>query len=395
MGRYINICNVYIAIWVLYNFHWCIPGGVPQIDRISNILLGFNILLSIVIIIRGYEKYGVNTFLKEGYVLLILMFLVYGVIYLLFGEASYVGDGDAVKKGSYLIGVLRTFLPIWTFYFFAKKRMLTKVTVQFWFVVFLLCTFFMNVNYVQGRGTDEFTNNTGYWFMYLIPFVFFFKRKPLFLFGLLALLLFLVIGCFKRGAILISIVLTLWVIIKTTNIKTRRGRYIIVIATIFLIVGSFYLVRFVEQSDFLRNRIELAIAGDDSGRGYIQKNIRTVMFEQSSVFNLMFGYGADGTLRIGPNYAHNDWYEILANNGLVGVAIFLYFWIKLLGNWKKIPRDFESASLYGSCLIICFMSTLFSMFYSTTPIYVTMLWGYSYFLYEQELIEKKRMSSMC
>ena len=72
--------------------------------------------------------------------------------------------------------------------------------------------------------------------------------------------------------------------------------------------------------------------GDISGRDNIAKLIIDYHGTQANVFQIVFGSGSDGTLRLIGAYAHNDWLEILFNQGIVGIIMYVIYWISFLSN---------------------------------------------------------------
>ena len=85
----------------------------------------------------------------------------------------------------------------------------------------------------------------------------------------------------------------------------------------------------------------------------------------------MLGSGANATINIAGNYAHNDWLEIAVNNGLIGIVIYVVYWISLFKtcrNAKLYPKYYLILTTF---IIIVFMETLFSMSYNSQPIYIT------------------------
>jgi len=378
------ICSIYVVIWMLYCVHWFCPGHVPLLDRFSSVLLAISFMMSLFVIIKGYNKYGISNVLCDGFFPLILMFLIYGSLYLAFEDSLYV-MGKEVRKGSYLIGVLRTFVPVYTFYYMVKLGMMNTAMMRKFFFIIYVFLIWLNSRMVFFRGTTEFTNNMGYDFVYFIPFVLLFRNRPVGMFVLLSSILWFVMSCNKRGAVLIAVVLTIYILTRVISLRNKKGRVAFILAVIFTIGAVLYVSSYIADNEFFRGKIEMTVEGDDSGRTIIQRHLLDVMLNRSTIGRLLFGYGADGTLRIGTNYAHNDLVEIFVNNGFFGALIFLYFWIRVFGSWIKMRNDKIAFSLYGSIIIACFMSSLFSMFYSAIPFYLSMIWGYSVALHEDDI----------
>ena len=95
-----------------------------------------------------------------------------------------------------------------------------------------------------------------------------------------------------------------------------------------------------------------------------------------NIFQVLFGIGADGTLIVADNYAHNDWLEILTNQGAVGVLIFGVYWFRLIGEWRKSKGMHDAYMAITLFIIIFFMKTLFSMSYNTIPYYSSIILGF-------------------
>ena len=91
----------------------------------------------------------------------------------------------------------------------------------------------------------------------------------------------------------------------------------------------------------------------------------------------MFGLGPDSSFDIIGKEAHNDWLEILTSQGLLGVIVYLFFWINSYIYWKRIPKNRVYYPIVGAYLIIMFTRTFFSMSYATVPTAATLILGYS------------------
>ena len=92
----------------------------------------------------------------------------------------------------------------------------------------------------------------------------------------------------------------------------------------------------------------------------------------------LFGGGANHTLIVTDNYAHNDWLEILINQGILGILVYLFYWFKF---WQeqRFCRNIKKLNLARTSLTICilasFLMTIFSMSYGDLPIGMSMAIG--------------------
>lgn len=383
MKKVFNICNIYIILWILYDFHW-MQAELPGITNLSNIFLGINLCISIYYTIEVFIKNNLSPFFK-GVNLLLAMFVVYGVLHIIIGGNYYVTEGDAVgtppiRNGSYLIGSLRTLLPIYTFFIFTQKGWITVNNLRFWFFVFfaaLIIAYTHRINFTYER---ENVNNIGYWFLYLMPYAFLFEKNKLLKYIIIGVLMMFILMCLKRGAILLGIILTTMIIWKDFSDKSvSYKKKIVTIAAIvlFLVIGFYFAQEFISSSALFEKRLEATKEGRMSGRNEIWANILYVFLHDSHPIQILFGRGADGTLLIGSNFAHNDWLEVLCDNGLIGIIIYILFWAQFVKQLRITPRCDSKRDLLLASFIICFGQTLFSMFYNSMPMYITILIGYA------------------
>lgn len=95
------------------------------------------------------------------------------------------------------------------------------------------------------------------------------------------------------------------------------------------------------------------------------------------MLNQIFGLGANATLKVTTNFAHNDWLEILINQGAVGILVYLAFYYRWFQTWRKMDNIKVEKLALGLCLLILFMKTLFSMSYNSVSVYLSIVIGFS------------------
>lgn len=391
------ICNIYILVWLLYNFHWNNVGMFfPMIDRFSNLFLAVNLVLSGYFTFVVLSKYPNNPlFSKMNF--LIVLFVLYGLFSVVQGShITKVNTGTSIKSGTYLIAALRSFLPIYTYFLFTKLGYVTEKMIKIWFWFFLAETILIYMSYRLVLGLDEedemMTNNRGYLFVYLFPFVYFFRKKPLLQYFIATLFLFFALSSLKRGAILITLLAFIFMFWKQIS-NTSNSRK--VLAVVFLIVLVHYGIgvveRMYENSIVFQHRVETTMAGGVSQRDVIAKNLMDI-YLNSNFFHVIFGFGADGTLRYG-NYAHNDWLEMLFDQGILGLVAFTAFWVTFFHIWRSEERKKTDLAFLLGLLFICnFTKTLFSMWYSMANTFITLPLGYclaQIFNSKKELLQSK------
>lgn len=198
----------------------------------------------------------------------------------------------------------------------------------------------------------------------LIPFLFFFKQK-LFRYIMLIIIMVMTIMCMKRGAILIGGICFVWFLWADFRYSDRLAHKIttLLLATCVVFSAIVYIDYKQETSSYFRSRIEQTLKGDASGRNEIYPKIWNAVKNDESVIHLLVGRGANATVNVAGNYAHQDWLELACNNGLLGVLLALLFYITIFFT-AYLHRNNLRKEYYTAFLMVGFMlfsKTLFSM----------------------------------
>lgn len=376
--KQINICNLYIALWVVYVLHWS-NAYIPLIESVSNIVLGINLTISAYYTVIAISSYKLPK-LFRSINLLLAVFIVYGLIYILFGDTKYL-QHVPVKKGTYIVSVLRSFLPVYTFYIFTIKGYLKPSVMRFWTFVFLgvFILIFIRSQFLHSliSSRAEFVNNNGYLFALIIPCVYYWKKNTLIQFILIAVCFVFVLLALKRGAMLTAAC----AILMFLNYKFRssRGNHkFMMIFTIIVvsILALSYISDRISESDLFRHRIEQTMEGNTSNRENLANTFMNHYWNHSEPYEQFLGSGADATLDISTNWAHNDWIEVLICQGILGIAVYAYFWISFYKQWRS-TREPESRMIIGSYFVIYLIRTIVSMSYSMILTIASMGIGYA------------------
>lgn len=383
---YFGICTLFIILWGLYGFHWYDSAKGTTIDEMSNVFLGINLAICSICIISLHGKTMPTLF--RGVNALLFTFILYGGLYIAGGETHFL-NGSAVNKGSYLIGILRSYLPLYAFYYFTFKGYINAKSISFYFVILFVFALLYNVlfsRYWVDIGYDSgFTNNLGFVFVSFFPFIYLYKGKPLFQYCILILIVGLTILSMKRGAIIISLLLTLrFIYTSISNSKSFQRFLILVLAIVFMVIGYHYIENLYESSSYFQTRIEQTLAGNSSGRDVLYAKLWEHFWNDSSIFQQLFGSGPNATLDILGKEAHNDWLEILICQGLFGVIVYAFFWLNCIRYLIRIPKKTVYYPIVEAFLLTQFLRTLFSMSYSTIPTAATLILGYSIALNEMQ-----------
>lgn len=267
----------------------------------------------------------------------------------------------------YLKPILVVLLPFYPFYYFAVKE---EIKIKHFIYFFMASLPISIIHYYNAEAMllktttrEAVVNNTVYSFVGLIPLIFLIKKR-LPAYALLLLLSFFIIQGAKRGALLVGgvgVLMYAYYQLRTIP-KDKRFR-----AYSFVIMGfgaiGYFINSYYSKNEFLQQRLDDMAEGHSSGRDIIYASIFNNWANSDNILNLLFGYGFLGSMKLSStgHAAHNDWLELLANSGLVGVTIYLIIFYSLIKtsfnpNWSKDKR-----LLLLSCTLIWFTTTLFSM----------------------------------
>ena len=378
-----NFCDLYFGGWCLYYLQGNLysSGGI-----FSQTLLFCLLIVSMYVFIKENIRGGLPLFIKNVNILL-AMFALYGLWLMLCGEKMYI-NSEIVSNFTYLKEVCNSLLPVFVFYHCARVGILTEKRLRMYSlfaigVAYLSCIHNYNSMLqealLRGSSRTEFTSNVGYEFVRILPLVCVW-RKHIFV----QYLLLFIVSCFvfmamKRGAILILCMCLMFFF--GMGIKSLKGkRRLWALGLLFLAcwIGGYYLFSFYENSVHFQTRVMATLDGDSSGRD----NLFLSLFEawtNFDFFSLIFGRGANATIEIIGNYAHNDWLELLINQGLLGCILYGIYFLCLYMEVKKAKGKDIKLPLFLVFLIL-FMSSLFSMSYNSISYGLSLSLGYCLYL---------------
>ena len=361
-----------ITLFTLYFLGWWMyfTQGVLGIRGIiSQILLTVMIFWSMACYYKVVVSRNQNQILKSLNYLLIL-FVIYGCSQLLFTTDSGVGTRalDYVKK------TLFSILPIWGYYYYFKRIDISEKWLMFIITMLLLYGIGEHVDGVRNmeqkimegtviRSTDEMVISAAYRLVPLFPLLFFIKKNEWFKYCAILIILVIAILGVKRGPIIICAIATiicLWDNLTLTSLRKLRFSHILILL-IAISGGYIILSRMIEGNEFLIYRLEAMLEGDSSGRDDIYSSYYKFIVSETNVFLLIFGHGADSTVKLLGSYAHNDWLEIGVNQGLFGVTLYLNYFIQLIKQWKKVKISHDLYMCIGVFIVVSIITSVLSM----------------------------------
>lgn len=392
MKKYLNICNIYILLWCIYYLQGIVYASGGMISQMILLLL---MLISGYYFIEVNIRFRIPSFLRVLNVFIGVM-TIYGIVLILDPTPIYYGFtlSEQAGKIEFFKAIYISLLPIYSMYAFTKQGILKIESIQALTLILIISTTLSYFRAEQealqkalevGSMREEFTNNTGYDFLHIFPLLFFWNKKPILQYALLAFIFTFIVMGMKRGAIMIGLVCLIWFIYRTYKSSKSNRSLIIFLTSIAIICGTIYLINFYNNSEYFQYRIEQTLEGNSSGRDNLYGSLWQYYINQDSLLNILIGNGAFQTIKIVGNFAHNDWLELLICQGLLGIVIYLAYFISLYKNFKNSRNNSISYNILGMCLFIMFTSSIFSMSYNNLSLSITLCLGYCLATQKQQI----------
>lgn len=260
------------------------------------------------------------------------------------------------------------FLSYFPFFFFVYKSIIDEKLIKVFAILSFLCllgAYFISYNeMVYTNDTVDIANRGAYYLVVIIPLLgLFFNNIVEFAFyGGIAVL---VLTGAKRGAILcvsIELLLFVYYYIKASLQRKSSLKFIwilIGVSVLFYVIANIY-----EGNEFLQERYDQTLSGDSSLRDEIY-SLAIYKYGEQGFVHKVFGNGMSSTLGILGGYAHQDWLELLINNGLLGVMVYALVFMSLFFFYRKKKRvlSLMEKFMFLSALLGWLMRSMFSMGY--------------------------------
>lgn len=259
-------------------------------------------------------------------------------------------------------------LPIYGYYYFIRK---IDISESWMMIIIVGLILFSMGEYYDGirvyeedptKDVDQMINSSTYRFMPIFPLLFLIRSNKWFKYiATLIILLYVIMGT-KRGPIVISMLSILFLFLEELKTFSQKSRIThLLFLVIVLFVGYDVIVKLIENDDYFLLRLEQTLEGDSSGRDRIYSRDISFFFNQSNIFYLLFGNGADATIRLLGGYAHNDWIEIVINQGVMGFLIYAYYYFTMISKWRKAQPIHHLYLCFGLMILISFITSMLSM----------------------------------
>lgn len=358
-------------------------------SALSQMIVLVTMLMGLYYTVKVMAMKGKPVYFK-GLNLLFFIFVVYGLV-LLFSDHHYVikakrfGDGT-VSNFSFLKNIFLSLPNIYTFYYFSTKKYLTEKLLKGWvFALFGVAVFrffdnqmsAIQVQLLEGIDSDEVTNNMGYLFVALIPSVALFRNKSLLQYGMMIFCMAFIVLGMKRGAIIVGVLLMLYFLYFNYRYHQSMSKTKVLFFSALIVIAAVYIVQYMmETSDYFMARIAQTEEGGSSGRDAIYEHFWNHFKNETDNVKFIFGNGANATLGIYINYAHNDWLEIAINQGVLGLVTYAFYWLCFLKTIWNTKHNKTARLVLSLAFISFFVETIFSMSYTGYSMMACTTFGY-------------------
>ncbi len=378
--------NIYFFLWILYKLQGTLYASGSLLSRS---------LLMIILLMSVYYFFRVNFTMQlprffKALNVFVAVLTMYGLVYMITPTPDVVfGHGGSPQKFEYLKNLYMSLLPIYPFYYFSKKKIIDEKWIRIMFFILLVITIgsFFRVQkaslqeaIARGSSREEFTNNVGYSFCALLPLLMLFRKNVWLQYILLFICVAFVVMGMKRGAIMISALCVVYFLYKNlANATKRQRRIILFFSVIVIVIGVDFIFDFIANSDYFQSRIEQSLEGDSSGRDMIYTNLLNHYFYKTTPLQFFLGGGADHTIAVIGNYAHNDWLELAINQGLLGIILYIWYFVALYQDTIRLKKqkNMDAMTMLIMIMGIIVVSSLISMSYADLQLSISLTVGYT------------------
>ena len=358
------------GFFIFVNLFYLTQGIVPALGSLYTLMLLILLVISAYYFVIVNTTYNKSVFIKALNIL-VLMFTVYGFLHFLDPLEEIRSIIPDYRAYTYLTNAYKPLLQIYPLYYFSRKGYIDEDVIKTWIIPATLCA--LAAFYVKNQEisisllTNDVvgtTNNTGYLIVSVIPLLFF-SKKNIISYSILAIVIAFVFISSKRGAIILAALCTVWFIFFDLKMSPARKKlWVIPLVIVAGVVLFVFLSRIFEESYYMQYVYEKTLDGDSSGRDVLYNKAWDHFINKSSFTTMLLGNGADSTYCIIGNRAHNDWLELLMNQGLLGVFVYLFFWFSIFKTWLRNKSQKFIYAVLGSIIILFFLRTLVSMLYN-------------------------------
>lgn len=376
------ILYLYLLLWFMYELQglfWT-EGNIFSLAIIMMLTM-----ISFVYVVKVNIDFRERPLFFTSLNLLLIMFTIYGILFMIEGPRFSVRV-KTLEPYIYLKAIYNSLLPLYLFYYFARKGILTHALLQKLAILFFFMAIASFLHYEEnaklaylnlGIEKEHIVNYKCYAMLSLFAVLSVYHKYPwVQCLGIICLMSFIFFGM-KRGAILIGFGCTVWYAVELTKrAMGKRSLWVVMVLVVTIVILACLVGYLLETNELFMKRYQLTVEGNTSGRDLLFHAFYYHFIYNTDAWQFFFGSGAYATLSVSINTAHNDWLELAINQGVLGLSLYLFFWYSFFRSWKLMDRNHYTNFTFGLLILICFLKTFFSRTYSDMDIYTTCMLGY-------------------
>lgn len=314
--------------------------------------------------------------------------MIWSAFFLMQGLCFLISPKEVVGMKNEAIGRVATFnqfkeiatfmLTLFIGYSYSYKNKTSEKYILWFGIIFFLSSvvqYYYSLSQLMIKYGEETTNNAGYTMLTVVPYLpIVFKRKRILGIIMAVVIVALIMWSAKRGALIClagSAIFSLFYYLKTHKVRLKT---IMVIILLSFVVGYFVYQQYLDN-EYLQSRMEATMEGKSSNRDVAYSQLFNHWLNETNPLLFLFGNGTAQTITVWGNYGHNDWLELLIDNGLVGALVYFAMFITTISYIRKARLSKLNKMSAYLCVLILFMQSCFSMGFSDggSGVYILLL----------------------
>lgn len=369
--------NKLLILVVLFTVYYLQGALYPSGSIVSQGILSIYLLFGIYCFVKAFS----NRATPSCVMIWSAFFLMQGLCFLISPKEVVGMKNEAIGR----VATFNQFKEIATFMltlligYYYSYRNKTSEKYIFWFgIIFFLSSivqYYYSLSQLMMKYGEETTNNAGYTMLTVVPYLpIVFKRKRILGIIMAVVIVAFVMWSAKRGALMClagAALFALFYYLKTHKVRLKT---ILGITLLLLVVGYFVYQQYLDN-EYLQSRMEATMEGKSSNRDVAYSQLFNHWLNETNPFLFLFGNGTAQTITVWGNYGHNDWLELLIDNGLVGALVYFAMFVATISYIRKARLSKLNKLSAYLCVLILFMQSCFSMGFSDggSGVYILLL----------------------
>lgn len=369
--------NKLLILVVLFTVYYLQGALYPSGSIVSQGILLIYLLFGIYCFVKAFS----NRATPSCVMIWSAFFLMQGLCFLISPKEVVGMKNEAIGR----VATFNQFKEIATFMltlligYYYSYRNKTSEKYIFWFgIIFFLSSivqYYYSLSQLMMKYGEETTNNAGYTMLTVVPYLpIVFKRKRILGIIMAVVIVAFVMWSAKRGALMClagAALFALFYYLKTHKVRLKT---ILGITLLLLVVGYFVYQQYLDN-EYLQYRMEATMEGKSSNRDVAYSQLFNHWLNETNPFLFLFGNGTAQTITVWGNYGHNDWLELLIDNGLVGALVYFAMFVATISYIRKARLSKLNKLSAYLCVLILFMQSCFSMGFSDggSGVYILLL----------------------